>query len=153
MENIEAEVQSNLNQYVVFLLGYDEYAIDIQKVVSIERVFYTTRVPGTPEFLKGVINLRGEIIPVLDIRNRFEIQMLDETEETRVIILKIDDIVAGIISDAVVEVIGLEDTKIENLLNFSSDISSEYIFGIGNVDNRTVTILNAEKVIQLSDNI
>lgn len=144
-------VSGDNKQFVVFKLGREEYGVDIQKVTTIEKMMTIARVPKTVNFIKGVINLRGEIIPIMDLRTRFNIPTIGETDDTRIIIFKIDDIVTGMIVDAVAEVIQLSDDSIESISSFSNDISMDYIYGVGKVDDRIVTLLNLEKLIRISD--
>ena len=84
-----AEKSMDVRQFLVFKIGSQEYGVDIQKVVTIiEKDMNIARIPKTPDFIKGVINLRGEIIPVMDIRKRFKLPEIEDTEETRIIVLK-----------------------------------------------------------------
>ncbi|MCX7708904.1 MAG: chemotaxis protein CheW [Clostridia bacterium] len=140
-------------QYVVFKLGKEEYGVDIKKVTTIERMMQIARVPKTPEYIKGVINLRGEIIPIMDLRLKFSMPSMEETEDTRIIIVKIEEMPIGIIVDAVAEVLELKDDAIENITNFSNDLSVDYILGVGKVNDRIVTLLNIEKLLKLSNNV
>ncbi len=139
-------------QYVVFMLGKENYGVDIQKVTTIEKIMSFARVPKTPDYVKGVINLRGEIIPVIDLRTKFGMEITEETEETRIIILKINEIPLGIIVDEVDEVLNLTEETIENVANFTNDLSMDYILGVGKVDGRIVTLLNLEKLADVSEN-
>lgn len=139
-------------QYVVFMLSKENYGVDIQKVTTIEKMMSFARVPKTPDYVKGVINLRGEIIPVIDIRTRFGMEITEETDETRIIILKINEISLGIIVDEVDEVLNLTEESIENVANFTNDLSMDYILGVGKVDGRIVTLLNLEKLADISEN-
>lgn len=149
-----AEKSTDVRQFLVFKIGNQEYGVDIQKVTTIiEKDMNIARVPKTPDYIKGVINLRGEIIPVMSIRKRFELPEIEDTEETRIIVLRTDDIVIGIIVDAVAEVIRLTDDSIENVSSFSNDVLMEYIYGVGKVNDKIVTILNIEKLIDINENI
>jgi purine-binding chemotaxis protein CheW len=109
-------------------------------------------VPKTPPFIKGVINLRGEIIPIMDLRTRFNLPEAEYGEETRFIIIKIDEVSVGMVVDSVDEVLQLDEDSVENISNFSNDVSLDYILGVGKVDNRVITLLNLEKLVKLSDN-
>lgn len=148
---MEDRKNSVSRQYVVFKLGKEDYGLDIQKVATIERLMLTARVPKTPPFIKGVINLRGDIVPIMDLRSRFGLPAVPETEETRSIILKIDDITFGIIVDEVDEVLQLTEDSIENIGNITTDLSADYLMGVGKVDDRIVTILNVEKLAQINE--
>lgn len=144
MEDI---INSNTTQFVVFKLGDEEYGVNILKVTTIEKMVTIARVPKTPDFVKGVINLRGEIIPIMDLRTRFKRPAIEETEDTRIIIIKLDDISLGIIVDSVIEVLQLDDNSIENITGFSNDFAMDYIYGVGKVGERIITLLNLEKLI------
>lgn len=138
-----AEVQTyDSLQVIVFKIDNEEYGANILKVTTIERVLPVARVPRTPNFIKGVINLRGEIIPVLSLRERLGFSEIDETDETRVIIVKTGEIVAGFIVDAVSEVIQLDSANIEK----NSNVSSDYISGLAKDGSRIITLLNLEKL-------
>lgn len=139
-------------QYVVFLLGKENYGVEIHSVTTIEKMLPYARVPKTPDYIKGVINLRGEIVPIMDIRTRFGMEISEETEETRVIIIKINDISLGIIVDEVDEVLDLNEEAIENVANFTNDLSMDYILGVGKIDGKIVTLLNIEKLADISNN-
>jgi len=137
-------------QFLVFRLDKEEYGVDITKITTIiEKDMAIARVPDTPDYIKGVINLRGEIIPIMDLRTKFGLPPVEDNENTRIIIIKVDDIVLGLIVDSVAEVIQLGDDDIENITNFSSDLSLDYIYGVGKVGNRIVTILKLDKLISL----
>lgn len=149
---MEGTINLESKQYVVFKLGKEEYGVDIKKVTTIERMMQIARVPKTPDFIKGVINLRGEIIPIMDLRLRFNMPVSEETEDTRIIIIKIEDMSVGIIVDAVAEVLELSEDAIENITSFSSDMSVDYILGVGKVNGRIVTLLNIEKLLKIAGN-
>jgi purine-binding chemotaxis protein CheW len=138
-----AEVQTQESvQVVAFNIENEEYGANILKVTTIERALPVARVPRTPQFVKGVINLRGEIIPVVSLRQRLGFPEIDETEDTRIIIIKIGEIVAGFYVDAVTEVLQIDTTDIER----NNNVSSDYISGLGKVGSRIVTLLNLEKL-------
>ncbi|WP_027621539.1 chemotaxis protein CheW [Acetivibrio clariflavus] len=138
-------------QYVVFLLDKENYGVEIHSVTTIEKMLPYARVPKTPDYIKGVINLRGEIVPIMDIRTRFGMEAREETEETRIIIIKINDVSFGIIVDEVDEVLTLSEEAIENVSNFTNDISMDYILGVGKIDGRIVTLLNIEKLADITN--
>lgn len=137
-------------KFLIFKLNVEEFGIDIQKITTIiEKDMSIARVPKTPDFMKGVINLRGEIIPVINLRKRFNQAEAEDTEATRVVIIKLDEIAVGLIVDSVAEVIELDDDSIENITNIDSDNSLDYIMGVGKYEGRIVTLLNLEKLITL----
>jgi purine-binding chemotaxis protein CheW len=147
MENNEID-QSK--QYVVLTLGKEEYGIDIQKVQIIEKISAITRVPKAPEFIKGVINQRGEIIPVMSLRLKFNLPQVQYTDASRIIIVKLEEDSIGIIVDSVKEVLTFSDKDIENVQNIITDYDGEYILGVGKIDQRIVTLLDLKKLIDFS---
>ncbi len=136
-------------QYIVFSLGEERFGIDSLRITTIDRMKTITRVPKTPEYIKGVINLRGDIIPVMDLRSKFNLPPVEETEETRIIILKLEEISIGVIVDQVLQTIQLGGDAIENASSLINSSVSDYIFGIGKVDGEIVTLLNFEKLVKL----
>jgi len=145
--NTNQQVISELNQYVVFKIHEEEYGIDIQKITTIEKLLNITRVPKAPEAVRGVVNLRGEIIPVVELAHKLRMKQSKATDDTRIIIFKIEDISVGFIVDEVVEVLSIPTEQIENATQVSTDVTIDYIFGIGKVEERIVTLLNLEKLI------
>jgi len=136
-------------QFIVFSLGKEQFGIDSLKITTIDRMKTITRVPKTPNYIKGVINLRGDIIPVMDLRAKFNLPLVEETEETRIIILKLEEISIGIIVDQVIQTIQLGGDSIESTSSLINSAASDYIFGIGKVGGEIVTLLNFEKLVKL----
>lgn len=147
---MEENVMLDSRQFLVFRIDSEDYGVDIRKVTTIiEKNMVIARVPDTAEHIKGVINLRGEIIPVMDLRKKFNLPPAEDTENTRIVIIKIEDMVVGFIVDSVAEVIQLGDEDIENISNFANEISMDYISGVGKIDNKIITILKLEKLINI----
>lgn len=146
MENVE-----ETKQYVIFKLDKELYGIDIKKVTTIEKQSQQpiTRVPKAPTFVEGVINLRGEIIPVISLRKKFGMPELELSDDTRIIIVKVDDISVGFIVDVVVEVMYIATSSIENVLGLAKDVDSNFIQGVGKLEDRIVTLLNLSALINL----
>ena len=137
------------NQYVIFRMNNEEYGIDIQKVTTIEKLLAVTRVPHAPEAVRGVINLRGEIIPVVGLAEKLHLGNYTYSDDTRVIIFKIEEISVGFIVDEVAEVLTISEENIENISQVSNDVSIDYILGIGKIKGKIVTLLNLDKLILL----
>ncbi len=147
-----AENFSEARKHLVFRLNDNEFGIDINKITTIiEKDMNIARVPKLPSYLKGVINLRGEIIPVISLRNRFGLPDDVYDEDTRIIIIKLEDFSAGIIVDSVAEVIELTEETTENIANITGEHSIDYITGVGKVNDRIITLLNLEKLISLEE--
>lgn len=147
-----AENFTEARKHLVFRLNDNEFGIDINKITTIiEKDMNIARVPKLPSYLKGVINLRGEIIPVISLRNRFGLPDDVYDEDTRIIIIKLEDFSAGIIVDSVAEVIELTEETTENIANITGEHSIDYITGVGKVNDRIITLLNLEKLISLEE--
>ena len=143
---------SEAKKHLVFKLDNNEFGIDINKITTIiEKDMNIARVPKLPAFLKGVINLRGEIIPVISLRIRFGLADDVYDEDTRIIIVKLDEFSAGIIVDSVAEVIELNEETTENIANITGEHSLDYIIGVGKVNDRIITLLNLEKLVSLEE--
>lgn len=143
----ENTFSENEVQLVVFKLGQEEYGISILQVQEIKKMTDITRVPHTPDYLRGVINLRGSVLPVLDLKIRLDLEPDDITDDTRIIIVKIDDIAVGMIVDAVSEVMALSKENIEPPQSVVSGIAANYLDGVGKMDNRLLILLNLEAII------
>jgi len=141
-------VASSHRQYVVFRIDNDEYGADINKVTIIERMATITRVPKTPPYIKGVINLRGDIVPVMDLRTRFGIPEKEADDNTRIVIVEVSNNIGfGIIVDSVVEVLQTEESDIESVSGFTGNANLDYISGVVRSGDRLITLLNLEKLV------
>lgn len=134
-------------QYVIFKINNDEYGADVNKVSIIERMLNITRVPKTPVYIKGVVNLRGEVIPVMDLRTRFGLPEKEEDDDTRIIIIEVNSISFGIIVDSVTEVAMIDEANIENVSGGSGNVNLEFVNGVAKTDKGLITLLNLEKLI------
>jgi purine-binding chemotaxis protein CheW len=143
---------SEAKKYLVFRLEDDEFGIEISKISTIiEKDMDITRVPKQPVFLKGVINLRGEIIPVLSLRLKFGLADDVYDEETRIIIVKLDDLSIGLIVDSVAEVVELDDETTESVSNIAGEHALDYLKGVGKLNGRIITLLDLEKIVMLEE--
>lgn len=141
------EVQETELKVIVFQLKDEEYAIPVQQVRSIEKVQHITRVPRTSKFVKGVINLRGVVTPIIDLRERFGIEALPFNEQTRIIIVALDEIEVGLIVDAANDVLDIPTKSIEPPPEVIEAVESDYINGVAKVGKRLLILLNLEKVL------
>ncbi|ONI46807.1 chemotaxis protein CheW [Candidatus Epulonipiscioides saccharophilum] len=141
-----------MKQYVVFEMDKQNFGIAIQSVQIIERMKSIMRVPKSPASIRGVMNLRGEIISVIDIRRLFNMAELPSTDATRIIILKMEDAMVGCIVDKVKEVIDIEDDQVEGTATMQGKVDSNYIIGVGKVGggDEIVTLLNHERLVEVS---
>jgi purine-binding chemotaxis protein CheW len=133
---------------IVFTLGKESYGVEVDKVRTIERMINLTRVPKTPPFVKGVINLRGIVVPVIDLRGRFGLEETDFTENTRNIIVSVNDIEVGLIVDSASDVIDIDSDLIEDPPEIVGGIRAKYLRGVAKMtDNRLLVMLNLEEVL------
>lgn len=138
-------------QLVTFRLGKEEFSMDILKVQEIIRIMDITRVPRTPDFIEGVINLRGRVTPVLDLRKRFGLPADEKTNETRIIVVDIDNRTVGLKVDAVSEVLRLPADTVEPPPSLITGAESDYIKGVGKLDGRLIILLDVSKILSRSE--
>ena len=133
-------------QLVIFLLAKEEYGLPITKVQEINRMVPKTRLPQTPDFMEGVINLRGRVIPVIDLRKRFQLAVAAISDDTRIIIVDVSGQTLGIVVDSVTEVVRLSAASVEPPPP-AFVLDSQYIHGIGKFDERLLILLDIDKVL------
>lgn len=134
-------------QLVTFGLGSEEFGVDIMLVQEIIRIPPITRVPKAPSFVEGVINLRGNVIPVISLRKRFGMENAEDTDLSRIIVLEVDSRVFGIRVDAVTEVMRLEEDAIEPPPSVAMGVDSHYIRGVGKIGDRLLILLDLEHIM------
>lgn len=139
--------QAGVLQLVSFNLGDEEYGVDILKVQEINRMVHVTRVPRAPEFVEGVINLRGKVIPIVDLRKRFGLQAKAHDKNTRIIVVDIEGRTVGLIVDGVSEVLRLGMDTIEPPPSMVAGVDAEYIWGVGKLEDRLLILLDLAKVL------
>jgi purine-binding chemotaxis protein CheW len=135
-----------LLQLVSFRIGEEEFGVDILKVQEINRLVEITKVPRSPDFVEGVINLRGKVIPVIALRTRFQMASKQADKDTRIVVVDIDGQVMGMIVDAVSEVLRLPRDTIVPPPEIATSIDSEYIQGVAKLDDRLLIFLDLSKI-------
>ncbi|QDU35525.1 Chemotaxis protein CheW [Poriferisphaera corsica] len=138
--------EGELLQLVSFVVGDEEFAVPILSVQEINRMMQITRVPQSPEYVEGVINLRGKIIPVIDLRKRFDMGELKDTADARIIVIEVANRVIGFTVDRVNEVLRINSDIVEPPPSICSSIDTDYIQGVGKLDDRLLIMLNLEKL-------
>lgn len=134
-------------EFLVFTLGNEEYGIDILKVQEIRGYDQVTRIANTPAFIKGVTNLRGVIVPILDLRIKFDQDGVEYNENTVVIVLNFGQRVVGIVVDGVSDVLSLTAEQIRPAPEFAVTLSTEYLTGLGALGDRMLILVNIEKLL------
>ncbi len=140
----------NTNQYLTFTLGDEHYAIEVSKVKEVLELQPITRVPKTPAFMRGVINVRGGVVPVLDFRLKFDMPQTEPTVDTCIIVLEValndETITLGAIADSVQEVVELPPEEIEPTPKIGTSLNTDFIEGMGKYRENFIIILNIDKV-------
>lgn len=150
LEEISAKIESSIEKegkYLTFILSEEQYGLEILKVMEIISVMEITEVPQVPEFIKGVINLRGKVIPVIDLRLKFNMPTIDYTRETCIIVVNVNGMLLGIIVDTVAEVLDINEKDIDPAPTFGSKIKTHFILGMGKVKGDVKILLDIEKVL------
>ena len=144
----EVKVFSNAVQYIKIEMGDETFGIDISFVDNIVRMMPITRVPNVPDYIHGVINLRGEIVPIMSLRAKMGLPEVEATKATRIIIIKMDQIgKLGLIVDCVKEVATMEEGQIENLMYDSKDETVHYVSAVGKVGDSIISLLDLNTVV------
>ncbi|QDR83284.1 chemotaxis protein CheW [Sporomusa termitida] len=139
-------------QLVVFRLAREEYGLPITKVQEINRLVPITKLPQTPAFMEGIINLRGRIIPVIDLRKRFQLEISSYNDESRIIIVEVDGQTVGIIVDSVTEVVRLAAVSVEPPPP-TFILDAKYIQGVGKLDDRLLILLEIDRILTSQETI
>jgi purine-binding chemotaxis protein CheW len=151
IEGTERSETARGGKYLTFTLANEEYGIGIMKVKEIIGMMPVTPVPRTPEFLLGVINLRGKVIPVIDLRSRFGMESAESTERTCVIVVEIDGpsgaVMIGIVVDSVSDVLNISEDDIDGELSFGASLDTDYIFGMAKLENGVKILIDIDKVL------
>jgi len=138
---------SEILQLVTFRLGNEEYAVDILRVQEINRMKEITRVPNTPAYVEGVINLRGKVIPVVNLRHKFSLDDKDDDTQSRIMIMDIQGITMGLVVDGVSEVLRIPGDIVEPTPPMASNISTEFIKGIAKLEDRLIILLDMDMLV------
>jgi purine-binding chemotaxis protein CheW len=139
------------NQLVVFALANEQYGVNISAVESIIKLQPITGVPHAPDFVEGVTNLRGTVLPVIDLRKRFSLPAEDATRETRIVVVEMDGETVGMVVDAVLEVLRVPEEAIEPPSPIVTTVDSAFIKGIAKVDERLIILLDLGQVLSVEE--
>ena len=134
-------------KFLTFFLGNEEYAIEILKVHEIIGLMTITPVPRMPDYIRGVLNLRGKIVPVMNLRTRFGLEEIDDTDETCIIVVQDGKYLMGVLVDKVSEVVDIETEEIEDVPSVGVADQSEYLAGLGKVRDSVKMIIEVQKVL------
>ncbi|WP_028587186.1 chemotaxis protein CheW [Desulfocurvus vexinensis] len=138
---------AELIQLVTFSIGEEEFGVDILKVQEIIRTMEITRVPKAPDFVEGVINLRGNVIPIIDLRKRFGLETRGHDKHTRIIVIEINNMIVGFVVDSVSEVLRIPANTVEPPPPVVAGLESEYISGVGKLEDRLLILLDLDRLL------
>jgi purine-binding chemotaxis protein CheW len=157
-EKIDTAIDAMVNRegkYLTFTLAEEEYGIGILKIKEIIGMMPITSVPQTPDFVKGVINLRGKVIPVVDLRRRFGMEAIDYTERTCIIVVEIQGqagmVMIGIVVDSVSEVLNIKKEDIEETPTFGTRLNTDYILGMAKIEGGVKILLDIDRVLSAEE--
>jgi purine-binding chemotaxis protein CheW len=152
-EQTEKRVLADQSQFLSFTLGTEEYGVDILRVQEIRSWEPVSRIPNVPHYEKGVVNLRGSIVPIIDLRERFDLGRSQYTPLTVVVVLQArigeKSRVMGVVVDAVSDVIDVDKKSIQSSPNFGAKVSTEFINGLVSINQRMVMLLDVDKLLKL----
>lgn len=140
-----------LMQLVTFSIGEEEFGVDILKVQEIIRTMEITKVPRAQDFVEGVINLRGKVIPIIDLRRRFGLDSKAHDKHTRIIVIEINNMIVGFVVDSVSEVLRIPASTVEPPPPVVAGLESEYISGVGKLHDRLLILLDLDKLLSGED--
>lgn len=147
MSNAAQSIQDPVSQWVTFSLDEETYGIDVMKVQEVLRMTEIAPVPGAPDYVLGIINLRGSVVTVIDCRKRFGLSPRDTDESTRIVIIESDEQVVGILVDSVAEVVEIRQTQVESAPNVGNEESARYIQGVHSHEGNLVILVDLDKLL------
>ena len=149
------ELENKVMKTIVFQLLDKEYAIEVGVVQSIEKLLLMTitRIPGVPSYVKGVINLRGMVTPIVDLRNRFDLPEMEYNDNTRIIIVNLENFDVGLIVDDANDVIDIPVNALESQPEVVGSVESEFVAGVAKIEKRLLVMLNLDNVLRPIRNV
>lgn len=151
----EEKVAEELQQYLTFVLDSEEYGVPILTVRGIQGWEKTTPIPNSPEYIMGIINLRGEVVPIIDLRRRFGLQPVEYSANTVVIVVRVEqgnsEKTVGLVVDAVADVHDIKSDDMRESPDFGSGLKQEFVKSLGLIDEKMVIILDINKLVDIND--
>jgi len=141
------------DQYLTFTLGEEHYGLEILRVQEIKGYTGVTRIPNTPDYVKGVLNLRGTIVPIVDLRMKFGMTPEDYNKKTVIIVLEVQGRIMGIIVDAVSDVMSIASKDIQAAPEFGGSVDLGFVSGIGNYGDKLVAFLDIERILSVGESV
>jgi purine-binding chemotaxis protein CheW len=148
---LDGDEDAQAGKFLTFIIGDVTYGLDIRSITEIIGLQKITIIPDVPAYIKGVINLRGKVIPVMDVRTRFQLPRREYDERTCIIVIDVEESTVGLVVDTVSEVLDIDDDSIEPPPNMGSNTASRYISGMGKVGNDVKVLLEAQRLLLTSE--
>ncbi len=145
--NQDTLLTADANQYLTFILGDEEYGVDILKVQEIKGYVPTTRIPNAPSDVVGVLNLRGTIVPIVDLRRKFNLELVEYDQFTAIVVVVVQNRVMGMIVDSVSEVMNIPANDVQAAPDFGSSLGSNMLRGMGKVGDKLIILLDIDVVM------
>ncbi len=149
----KSQADAELNQLISFEVGEEEYGLEILRVKEVIRIREITRLPKAPHFVRGIINLRGDIIPIIDLRDRFGLEERAYSTMTRVIVVDVEGRLVGMVVDAASQVVRIPSDQIDPPPPIVGGLSAEYIKGVGKLEERLVILLNIDRILSQEEKV
>jgi len=153
MDSALAKTDGSLLQLVTFKVAEEEFGLEILKVQEIIRTMEITKVPRSPAFVEGVINLRGKVIPIIDLRRRFGLDTRAHDQQTRIVVIELGQMIVGFVVDSVSEVLRIPAATVEPPPPIVAGIDSEYINGVGKLPDRLLILLDLDKLLTADERL
>jgi purine-binding chemotaxis protein CheW len=151
MEATKVREAEELRQFISFSVGQEEYGLELPRVKEVIRVREITWLPKAPSFVKGIINLRGDVIPIIDLRDKFGLESRGDMAQTRVIVVELEDRLTGLVVDSASQVARIAADQIDPPPPVPGGFSQELITGVGKIDDRLVILLNADSILTVDE--
>ncbi len=152
-EDLTTQLDKENEQVISFRVGEEEFGVEILRVKEVIRIKEITQLPKTPSFVKGVINLRGDIIPIIDLREKFGLEQVDYTGMTRVIVVEVEGKSIGMVVDSVSQVLRLPTDQIDPPPELAGGVSEEFLRGVGKLEERLIILLDINKILTSEEKI
>ena len=151
MERTEMKDTGELRQFISFSVGEEEYGLELLRVKEVIRVREVTWLPRAPSFVKGIINLRGDVIPIIDVRDKFGLEPGEQTAQTRVIVVEVERRLMGMVVDSASQVVRIPTDQVDPPPPVLGGTSQEFITGVGKLEDKLVILLNADAILTVDE--
>ncbi|HUJ77351.1 MAG TPA: chemotaxis protein CheW [bacterium] len=141
------DARGELRQFISFSVGDEEYGLELLRVKEVIRVREITWLPKAPSFVKGIINLRGDVIPIIDLRDKFGLESREQTAQTRVIVVEVEGRLMGMVVDSASQVVRIPADQIEPPPPVMGGLSQDFINGVGKLDDKLIILLNVDAIL------